>query len=138
MEIHSVAGAHIEAQIEALKKAQVKQKKVEPYADPLREFSRVSRIEGMVRHWLTYSVEERKRLLKDQFQFIPQMADETDDGFNNRMLERWRGLSVVIQEESRMRFEKGEWVQGSPEVAIGVMKMLFPNHNWKTPALPEK
>ena len=138
MEIHSVATAHMESQIEALKKAQVKQKKVEPYADPLREFARISRVEGMVRHWLTYSIDERKRLLKDQFQFVPQLPDETDDGFNNRQLERWRGLSVIIQEESRLRHEKDGWVQGSAEVAIGAMKLLFPNHTWKTPAQPEK
>lgn len=139
MEIHSVASAHIEAQIEELKKAQVKQKKVEPYVDPLREFARISRVEGMVRHWLTYPLDERKRLLKDQFTYVPQMEDETDKGFENRQLERWRALSVIIQEESRMRPEANLWVQGSVEIAIGAMKLLFPNHKWNpTPATPEK
>lgn len=131
MELHSPALAVQEAQIEALKKAQVKQKKVEPYVDPLREFARISRVEGMVRHWLTYPLEERKRLIKDQFQFVAQMADEDDKGFTNRMLERWRALSVILQEESRMRFENGEWVQGSPEVAVAAMKLLFPHNDWK-------
>ena len=136
MEIHSVAGAHIEAQIEALKKAQVKQKKVEPYVDPLREFARISRVEGMVRHWLTYPLDERRRLIKDQFQFVPQMTDENQTGFETRMLERWRALSVILQEESRMRYENGEWVQGSPEIATACLKLLFPYNEWKPKAVP--
>lgn len=139
MEIHSVGAAVIEAQIEELKRGHVKQKKVEPVTDPLREFSRISRVEGMVRHWLTYPLEERKRLLKDQFQFIPQMQDETEQGFENRQLERWRALSVIIQEESRMRRdENDEWVQGSVEIAIGAMKLLFPSHDWTPKRTPSK
>jgi hypothetical protein len=139
MELHSVVLANQEAQIEALKKAQVKQKKVEPYTDPLREFARISRVEGMVRHWMTYPLDEKKRLLKDQFEFVSQMEGETDGGFNNRQLERWRALSVIMQEESRFRFEAGAWVQGSPEIATACLKLLFPFHNWNPrPVAPEK
>lgn len=142
MEIHAVGSAVMEAEIERLKTAQVKRKLVEPYVDPLREFSRVSRVEGMVRHWLTYPIEERKRLLKDQFVFVPQMDGETDAGFRDRMLERWRALSVIMQEESRMRVDdSGEWIQGSVEIATGALKLMFPAHEWKQKApatTPEK
>jgi hypothetical protein len=135
MELHSVVLANQEAQIEALKRAQVKQKKVEPYSDPLREFARISRVEGMVRHWMTYPLDEKKRLIKDQFEFVPQMEAETDSGFENRQLERWRALSVILQEESRMRHENGAWVQGSPEIATACLKLLYPFHDWKPKAV---
>lgn len=141
MELHSVGSAVIEAEIERLKAGHVKQKTVEPYTDPLREFARISRVEGMVRHWLTYPLDERKRLLKDQYQFVPQQDGETNKGFENRQMERWRALSVIIQEESRPRFESdGQMVQGSAEIAIGAMKLLYPTRDWtpKTPATPEK
>jgi hypothetical protein len=139
MELHSVVLANQEAQIEALKRAQVKQKKVEPYSDPLREFARISRVEGMVRHWMTYPLDEKKRLIKDQFEFVPQMEGETDGGFENRQLERWRALSVIMQEESRFRFENGAWVQGSPEISTACLKLLYPFHNWNPrPVAPEK
>jgi hypothetical protein len=141
MEVHSVATANIEAQMEKIKQAQVKQKKVEPYTDPLREFARISRVEGMVRHWMTYPLDEKKRLIRDQFEFVAQMEGETTSGFEARQLERWRALCVILQEESRMKLENGVWAQGSAEVATACLKLLFPFNDWKpkAPAVtPEK
>jgi hypothetical protein len=145
MEIHSVQNATIEQQIEALKQAHVPKKRPEPFVDPIREFARVSRYEGMVRNWLTYPVEERKRLIRDSFTFVPRIqpdeqgrtVGETDQQHQERQMERWRALCVVIQEESRVRLdENGNIIKGSPEVAIGALKHLFHDHSWKAPAPP--
>jgi hypothetical protein len=139
MEMHSVAAANIAEQMEKIKKASRPSKQPEAFTDPIREFSRASRYEGMVRGWLTYPLEERKRLIKDSFSYQPQMEGETDGGFENRMLERWRALCVIMQEESRLRFDKvaQQFVQGSPEVATACLKLLYPTHEWAPrPALP--
>lgn len=140
MQIHSVQGANIERQIERLKAQQVKQQAKPAFQDPIREFSRSSQVEGMVRNWLTYPVAERKRLVKDGFRFIPKFqgdertgqAPETDAVYEARQNERWRGLCVVIQEESRAKAGNR-----SPEVAIGALKQLFPEYEWK-PSEPPK
>jgi hypothetical protein len=134
MQVHSVGNRVIEDQIAALKAAHVKQPRPDAFVDPIKEFARASNIESEVRNWLTYPIEERKRRVKDDFIFIPQMKGdiergvlpESDEAFQGRMLERWRGLCVVIQEESRAK-------PGNrcPEVAIGALKQLFPDHDWK-------
>lgn len=145
MEIHSVQNATIEQQIDALKRAYRPAKRPEPFVDPIREFARVSRYEGMVRNWLTYPLEERKRLVRDSFGFIPRIqpdeqgrtVGETDQQHEDRQLERWRALSVIIQEESRVTYDAdGKPRQGSPEVAIGALKQLFHAHDWKTKQAP--
>jgi hypothetical protein len=144
MEVHSVQERSIKAQIDKLKEQYVKPKAVQPFVDPIREFARVSRVEGMVRNWLTYPIEERKRLVRDAFGYIPRMLGdersgrpaEKEEDFRNRQLERWRALCVIIQEESR-----ADVGVGSPEVAIGALKHLFPQYDWapKPPAVePEK
>jgi hypothetical protein len=136
MEIHSVGSTVIEAEIDRLKQAHVVQKKVEPYADPLREFARISRVEGMVRHWMTYPLDEKKRLIRDQFEFVPQMTGETVAGFETRQLERWRALCVILQEESRLKSTNGVWAQGSVEIATACLKLLFPFNDWTPKVVP--
>ena len=132
MEIHSVQSRNIIEQMKQVTAGSVKREVAKPFQDPIREFSRAGQVEGIVRGWLTYSIDERKRLVRDSFRFIPRMLaderarrpEETETAFNSRQLERWRALCVVIQEESRA----GD--KGSPEVAIGALKQLFPNHDW--------
>lgn len=136
MEIHAPQNASIQSQVEKLIKGYQKPKEPTPFQDPIREFARVSRYEGAVRNWLTYPLEERKRLVKETFPFVAQQPEEDKKGFENRQLERWRALSVIIQEESRIRFEDGQFVRGSVEVAIGALKQLFPECDWKTPPTP--
>lgn len=139
MQIHSVGERVINDQIEKLKAAHVKQPKPDAFVDPIKEFARASRTESMVRNWLTYPLEERKRLVKEQFVFIPrQMGDvaqgvvpEAEQAFEGRMLERWRGLCVILQEESRVRMVNGKPTQGSVEVATGALKQLFYSADWK-------
>jgi hypothetical protein len=138
MQIHSPQDVNITKQIEALKISQVKPKLTQAFQDPIKEFARASQVEGMVRNWLTYPIEERKRLVKGAFGFIPRQPGderegrlpETEAAFEARQLERWRGLNVVIQEESRAR-------PGNrcPEVAIAALKQLFPDHDWKSKQL---
>ena len=135
MQIHSVQDQTIAGQIEKLKQNQIKVKAVAPFQDPIREFATASRTEGLVRGWLTLPIEERKRIVRDNFIFVaPGIGDEdrgikpeTQTAFKARQLERWRGLCVIIQEESR-----AEAGNRSPEVAIAALKHLFPEHNWKT------
>jgi hypothetical protein len=134
MQIHSVQEQTIQGQIEKLMKQQVKREIPVPFSDPIREFAKASQVEGMVRNWLTYPIEERKRLVKNSFAFIPRFmgderdgrAPETEDAYNRRIQERWRALCVIIQEESRA-------LPGNraPEVAIGALKHLFPDYDWK-------
>lgn len=137
MLIHSAQDQTIQGQIDKLIAGSVKRVLVAPFQDPIREFARAGQTEGMVRGWLTYPAEERKRLIKDGFRFIPRyqgdkstgVVPETDQAFDARQLERWRGLNVVIQEESRAK-------PGNrcPEVAIAALKQLFPDHDWKAKA----
>ena len=134
MQLHSVGERIIKDQIDKLKANHVKQPKPDNFVDPIKEFARASQKESMVRNWLTYPIEERKRLVKEMFAFVPQMQGdvaqgvlpETDQAYQSRQLERWRGLCVVIQEESRAKPGNR-----SPEVAIGALKQLFPDHDWK-------
>ncbi len=130
----------MEEQIERLKREHVKPKPTDPFVDPIKEFSRASRVESMVRNWLTYPIEERKRIVVSAFTWHPRgkgnpatgEQPETEEAYQNRMLERWRGLCVVIQEESRVRLVDGKPTQGSAEVAIVAFKHLFPGYDWKT------
>ena len=147
MELHSVQDQTIQAQIDKLKSVQVKPRETkDAFVDPIKEFTRASRVESMVRNWLTYPVEERKRLIRNGFRFIPKMAGdpatgvapETQDAYETRQLERWRALCVIVQEESRSRKEGETYVKGSVEVAIGALKQLFPEHDWKATSPPEK
>jgi len=136
MEVHSPQEFSIQAQIDRLKDQHLVQKKAEPFTDPIREFSRASKVESLVRNWLTYPIEERKRLIKSNFVLVPRQSanpgagikEETEQQYQTRVMERWRALCVIIQEESRA-------VAGnrSAEVAIGALKLLFPEHEWKAP-----
>jgi hypothetical protein len=138
VEVHSVQDQSIQAQIDKLKQQYVKPKTPAPFVDPIKEFARASQLESMVRNWLTYPVEERKRLVKSALQFIPRFKgdaregreEETEKDFDNRQLERWRALCVIIQEESRAKPP-----QRSVEVAIGAFKQLFYDYDWKTKPL---
>lgn len=131
MQVHSVGERIIKDQIDVLKQAHVPQKQVQAFTDPIKEFARASNVESMVRNWLTYPAEERKRLVKDAFRFVPRMPGdaekgvlpESDQAYEARMLERWRGLCVVLQEESRAK-------PGNRcvEAAIGAFKQLFPDY----------
>lgn len=137
MHIHSVGERVISDQIEALKKAHVKPVAARPFVDPIREFARASQVEGMVRGWLTYPIDERKRLIKTAFGYIPRnegdehegRAPESEEAYQARLMERWRALCVIIQEESRAKVGNR-----CPEVAIGALKHLFPDYDWKTKA----
>lgn len=139
MQIHSVGEKIIYDQIERLKAQHGKQPKPDAFVDPIKEFARASRIESTVRNWLTYPVEERKRRVKEDFTFIPRgkgdvtqrIEPEAEVAFELRQLERWRGLCVIIQEESRIRMVEGKPVQGSVEVASGALKQLFYAADWK-------
>lgn len=130
MEVHSVAAQTIQAQIDQIKKGHVKTVPTRPFEDPIREFSRASNAVGTVRNWLTMSISDRKRFVRDSAPCIKWQASddypgETDSAFEGRKLERWRALCVIIQEESR----PGGTNQ-SVEVAIGAIKQLFPDHEW--------
>lgn len=137
MEVHEASKLGIQSYIDKIKEQHVERKKVEPFQDPIREFARASRVEGVVRGWLTYPIEERKRLIKSAFIFVPRnpgepskgIKPETEQEFQNRQMERWRALCVIIQEESRAQAGNR-----SAEVAVGALKLLFPEHNWKSPA----
>ena len=128
MEIHSVGTKIIEDQIQKLKEQHVTKKGQDPFVDPIKEFSRASQKESMVRHWLTYPLEERKRLVRDSMRFVPRFKGDEREGrlpesekdFDNRQLERWRTLNGIIQEESRAKPPVR-----SVEVAIGALKQLF-------------
>lgn len=145
MDVHSVQDQSIQSQIDKLKQEYVKPKPVQPFVDPIKEFSRASQAESMVRNWLTYSLEDRKRLVRDTMKFVPRFKGDPRDGrlpesekdFEIRQLERWRSLCVVLQEESRTRTVGGTTTQGSVEVAIGALKQLFYAHDWKTKPLGE-
>jgi hypothetical protein len=136
--IHSVQGATIQGYIEKLKHQSTQKREVaRAFEDPIREFARASQIEPMVRNWLTYPIEERKRLVKGAFGFIPRrmgderegVAPETPEVFKARCQERWRGLNVIIQEESR-----AEAGNRSFEVAVAALKQLFPEESQKQKA----
>jgi hypothetical protein len=137
MHLHSVGQKVNDDMMEKLKEQYVKPTAVKPFVDPIKEFSRASTVESMVRNWLTYPIEERKRLVKDEFRFVPRYKGDEREGrlpesekdYEARQLERWRGLNVVIQEESRAKAGNR-----SPEVAIAALKQLFHEHNWKDPA----
>ena len=143
MQIHSVGQRVNDEMIEALKKQHVPTKAVRPFTDPIREFHRASEVEGLVRHWLTIPVAERKKHV-ETFRFIPRYAGEANRGiepenaqaFENRCMERWRALCVIIQEESRAAASP-KLGEASPEVAIRALKLLFPDYDWPKP-LPQK
>jgi len=137
MEVHEASKHGVEHFIEKLKEQAVPQKAVTPFQDPIREFARASKVESLVRNWLTYPIEERRRLIKSNFNFVPRYTGdpatgrpgESDQDYQARQMERWRALNVIIQEESRAQAGNR-----SPEVAIGALKLLFPEYEWKTPA----
>jgi hypothetical protein len=141
MEIHEASKLGTQGFIEKLKEQYVPQRKIEEFQDPIREFARASKVESLVRNWLTYPIEERKRLVRTNFNFAPRQPGdeqsgrppESDRDFEARQMERWRALCVIIQEESRA-------VAGnrSAEVAIAALKLLFPEHEWKVPVTPPK
>ena len=141
MHLHSVGQKVNDDMMEKLKEQYVKPTAVKPFVDPIKEFARASSVESMVRNWLTYPIEERKRLVKDSFRYIALKPGDVEQGvlpesekdYAARQLERWRGLCVVIQEESRAKAGNR-----SPEVAIGALKQLFPEYDWKAkaPAAP--
>jgi len=136
MEVHEATKLGIEAYIEKIKAQAIPRKEVAPFQDPIREFARASKVESIVRNWLTYPIEERKRIIKSSFIFVPKQPGnpgaaqkpETEQEFEGRQMERWRALCVIIQEESRAAAGNR-----SPEVAIGALKLLFPEHEWKVP-----
>lgn len=139
MEIHEASRIATDRWIEKAKAEHIAEKKAEPFTDPIREFARASKVESVVRNWLTYPIEERKRIVRSQFAFYPRnmgdpekgQAAETENAFQSRQMERWRALCVVIQEESRAKAGNR-----SPEVATAALKQLFPEHDWKTPVTP--
>ncbi len=128
MEIHAVGAKVNQDMIERLMAQEQKRKVARPFEDPIREFHRASQVEGIVRNWLTIPLEERKRLVKENFQWVPRGAEEREADFNNRRLERWRALCVIVQEESR-----AEVGVRCAEVAIQALKLLFPEHAWPKP-----
>ena len=126
MEIHAPAAEADRLLLDSIKRNHVKQEPVKPFSDPIREFHHASQVEGTVRGWLTYPIEERKRLVKT-YAMVPNRGEnETEKGYEVRKLERWRGLCVIIQEESRAQAGNR-----CPEVAIAALKYLFPDHDWK-------
>jgi len=135
MEVHSPQEFSIQAQIDRLKNQHLVAKKAEPFQDPIREFARASKVESLVSKWLTYPIEERKRLIKANFLPLVRLPanpgngimEESDDLFASRQMERWRALCVIIQEESRAAAGNR-----SAEVAAAALKLLFPEHNWKS------
>ena len=140
MQVHSVGEKVIHDQIEALKAAHVKPKASQPFVDPIKEFARASQMESMVRQWLTYPIEERKRLVRDSMRYIPRFKGDEREGrlpesekdHDTRQLERWRALCVIIQEESRAKPPNR-----AVEVAIAALKQLFYDHDWKTKPLSD-
>jgi len=139
MEVHEASKAGFATFIEKLKEQSEPKRQIEAFQDPIREFARASKVESLVRQWLTYPIEERRRLIKSNFNFVPRyMGDpnigrpgESDRDYEARQMERWRALCVIIQEESRAQAGNR-----SPEVAIGALKLLFPEHDWK-PSAPK-
>lgn len=140
MEMHSVGekvNAEMMAQVQANHQKPVLAR---PFTDPIREFHRASQIEGTVRNWLTLDIERRKEYVKSLQPISRYMGEpargvqpESKEAFENRQLERWRALCVIVQEESRavIHPKVGE---SSPEVAIAALKLLFPDHPWPKPA----
>ena len=139
MEVHSVGERINKDMLEKLMEQGAPRKGPAPFVDPIKEFARASQLESTVRNWLTYPIEERKRLVKDAFRFIPRFKGDEREGrlpesekdFDNRQLERWRALCVIVQEESRAKPPNR-----SVEVAIGALKQLFYDCDWKTKPLP--
>lgn len=144
MEIHAVGAKIQEQMLNRLKEAHVKRVPVEQFKDPIREFHRASQIVGTVANWRTLPVEDRKRIVKQMFGPIyqrpgepnhdPPIMPESDAAFKDRCLERWRGLCVIIQEESRLEVKTGR----CSEVAASAFALLFPEHPLlKAPAAPQ-
>lgn len=140
MEVHSVGEKVIKDQMEALMKQSKPQKPTQAFVDPIKEFARASQMESMVRQWLTYPIEERKRLVRDSMRYIPRFKGDEREGrlpesekdHDTRQLERWRALCVIIQEESRAKPPNR-----SVDVAIAALKQLFYDHDWKAKNLEQ-
>lgn len=125
MEIHSTATMATQAEVDRIKAAH-KPVKTETFADPVREFTRNYPLESTVRNWLTLPVEERKRLIRDDFRFIPRdKTGESESVFDQRMRDRRLALCLIIAEEARAQAGVR-----SPEVAAGALKQLFPDHDF--------
>ena len=128
MQIHEVGAKVNESIIDQLKAQSAKKPTPRQFEDPIREFHHASSISPMVFGWLTFPIEKRKQMVKETFEWIPRSQNESEKDFENRKLERWRGLCVVIQEESRALAGNR-----SPETAIAALKLLFPEHSWPKP-----
>ncbi len=90
----------------------------------------------MAYQWLTLSVEERKKKLamleyRGRYLGDPEkkIEPESDRAFENRCMERWRTLMVIIQEETRAAMHPNLHVH-SAEVAIAALKLAMPDHPW--------
>lgn len=127
MQINAVAADAEKVQLEMIKKASAGRVVTQEYVeDPIREFARSSTRVGTVRNWLTLPVEERKRIIREDFGFMPRQEGEDEAKFQNRLLDRWRSLCVIIQEESRAPSNVR-----NVDVAIGALKLLFHEVDWK-------
>jgi hypothetical protein len=134
MEVHSAAAVVMKDQMDQLKEIPKKRQLPDPFEDPIREFHRASRVEGVVRNWLTYSLEARQEKIANEFGFYPQSATEKDEDFRSRELERLRALWVIIQEESRAAAGiDADPEKASSDIALTALKKCFPNH-WKAGA----
>lgn len=136
MEIHAPAATLNDRMLSDLKAQHQKQKAVAPFEDPIREFHRAGSAEGMVRNWLTLSVEERRKQVAT-LAFRPRyMGDasrnvepESEQAYKNRIMERWRALMGIIQEETRAAMFPEKFTH-SAEVAITALKFAMPDHPW--------
>lgn len=136
MEIHAPGAALLDSMMSQLKTQQRKEKLAAPFEDPIREFHKASRVEGLVSHWLTLSVDARKtavaklvftpRYLGDKHRHV---EPESEQAFETRKLENWRALMVVIQEETRAAMNPDKF-EHSAEVAIMALKLALPDHPW--------
>src|SRR5512139_432861 len=103
MEVHEASKQGIAKFIEDLKENSGTPKQAPAFQDPIREFSRASKLEPLVRNWLTYPIEERRRLIKTNFNLVPRYQGDPSSGrpgeserdFEVRQMERWRALCVI-------------------------------------------
>lgn len=129
--IHSTAAKHIQTLVDRLKDNDSRRTAAKPFEDALREFSRSYPLQGTIRNWLTLPVEERKRFVKNDLQFIPQgkgdpannVKPEADAAFEQRQRDRRLALGIIIQEEARAKAGVR-----SLEVAAGAFRQLFPDY----------
>lgn len=136
MEIHAPAAGLMNNLLHQLKSQHENKKVAAPFEDPIREFSRAGKMEGLVRNWLSLSIENRKQYVATLV-FTPRyMGDETrkiepesKQAYETRSLERWRALMGIIQEETRAAMNPDKFTH-SAEVAITALKLALPDHPW--------